>query len=96
MTKELNPGVYVVLPGGETEHWVPEEMNEPAKRLGHALGDLVGFFQFKWSSLTHEDATLLAAAVVESLPTLLQDNPDLLQGLSQIADDIKAGRFTTK
>ena len=96
MTENLTPGVYVVLPGGKTEHWVPEEMNASARQLGHALGRLVTFFQDQWfSSLTQEEATMLAAAVIDSFPALLQENPDLLQELSQIAGEIKAGRYKT-
>ena len=93
MANNLKPGVYVVLPGGETEHWVPEEMNEAAKKLGHSLAYLVEFFQAQWSALDQEDATLLAAAVIESFPSLLQDNPELLYQLSQVAGDIKAARY---
>ncbi len=92
MTNNLKPGVYVVLPGGETEHWVPEEMDESAKYLGQALSNLVTFFQSQWLFLDQNQATWLAAAVVHSLPALLQENPEFLTELSQLAGHIKAGR----
>ncbi len=92
MTNNLNPGVYVVLSGGETEHWVPDQMNDAAKQLGYSLAQLVAFFQSQWSFLSQEEATVLAAAVVYSFPVHLQDNPELLLGLSQLAADIKASR----
>lgn len=95
MTNNLNPGVYVVLPGGETEHWVPESMNEAAKQLGYSLARLVEFFQAQWPSLSDEEASLLASAVIDGFPILLRDNPDMLQELSQITGDIKAIRYKT-
>ncbi|AFY43639.1 hypothetical protein [Nostoc sp. PCC 7107] len=80
----------VVTP--ETILFASPEMNSAAEQASWRLGEFVDFLDALDPKLERHESTLLAAAIIQSLPELINTNPELQAGIKQLAQEIRANR----
>lgn len=80
MTREQEiKAAIIVTP--EAIAFASPEMNQASERAAEQLGQFVDWVQTKFPFLLRHEAVLFAGAVIESMPALLEQNPEAMHGL---------------
>ncbi|OUL28287.1 hypothetical protein BV378_07645 [Nostoc sp. RF31YmG] len=80
MTREQEIKAAIVVTPDAISFASPE-MNQASEIAAEQLGKFVDWIQSKFPFLLRHEAVLFAAAVIESMPALLEDNPEAMHGL---------------
>ncbi|OUL34093.1 hypothetical protein [Nostoc sp. 106C] len=84
MTREQEIKAAIVVTPDAISFASPE-MNQASEMAAEQLGKLVDWIQSKFPFLLRHEAVFFAAAIIEAMPTLLEQNPEAIHSLQHDA-----------